>query len=288
MMSVAVGQAGSSRGLRHGSAGPSSRAASLVARGGGHRSAAAPPALPRLTWFLLFLSFLWLPPLGGRALALGGSTLASDGSTLGGRTLAATAQGSNGADIAKLEQALAASPDDLRAGNDYRMEIIKAAQYDRALDFFKQLVASNPTAANAHLNYGFGYVDKIPAAGSITQVILANNALTQFTRSLELRPSWIGYYTRGNSYLFWPKIFGRTKLGIADLEEAMKIQKAEAKRSYHVRTYIALGDGYFKMDDVARATAIWKEGLSLFPGNEALKQRVVATPEGVQRLLDAT
>lgn len=283
MMSVSVGQvAGSSRGMRHGSAGPSSRAASLVARGGAQRSeAAAPPALPWLTWFLLFLSFLWLPPLGG-------STLASDGSTLGGRTLAATAQGSNGADLAKLEQALAASPDDLRAGNDYRMEIIKAGQYDRALEFFKQLVASHPTAANAHLNYGFGYVDKIPAAGSITQVILANNALTQFTRSLELRPSWIGYYTRGNSYLFWPKIFGRTKLGIADLEEAMKIQKAEAKRSYHVRTYIALGDGYFKMDDVARATAIWKEGLSLFPGNEALTQRVAATPEGVQPLLDAT
>ena len=277
MMSVAVGQAGRSRGLRHGSAEQSSRAASLVARGVAQRSgAAAPPALPWLTWFLLFLSFLWLPPLGGRAQASGG------------RTLAATAQGSNGAGIAKLEQALAASPDDLRAGNDYRMEIIKAGQYDRALDFFKQLVASNPTAANAHLNYGFGYVDKIPAAGSITQVILANNALTQFTRSLELRPSWIGYYTRGNSYLFWPKIFGRTKLGIADLEEAMKIQKAEAKRSYHVRTYIALGDGYFKMDDVARATAIWKEGLSLFPGNEALKQRVVATPEGVQPLLDAT
>lgn len=185
-----------------------------------------------------------------------------------------------------LEQALAAKPDDLRAGNDYRMAIIQSGQYDRGLEFFRQLVATHPSAANAHLNFGFQYVDKIPAAGSITQVILANNALTEFSKSLELKPSWIGYYTRGNSYLFWPKIFGRTKLGIADLEEALKIQKAEPKRGYHVRVFVALGDGYFKMDDLARATAIWKEGLAQFPDNEALKQRLALQPDAVQALLD--
>ncbi len=187
--------------------------------------------------------------------------------------------------LAALEQALAAKPDDLRAGNDYRMAIIKAGQYDRGLAFFNQLVTSYPSAANAHLNYGFQYVDKIPAAGSITQVILANNALTEFSKALELKSSWIGYYTRGNSYLFWPKIFGRTKLGIADLEEALKIQKAEPKRAYHVRVYIALGDGYVKMDDPGKATAVWKEGLAQFPGSAALKQRLAAQGEALTLLL---
>lgn len=185
-----------------------------------------------------------------------------------------------------LEQALAANPDDLRAGNDYRMAVIKAGQYDRALEFFTQLVASHPSAANAHLNFGFEYVDKIPAAGSITQVILANNALTQFTRALELKPTWIGYYTRGNSYLYWPRIFGRTKLGIADLEEALKIQKAEPKRSYHVRVYVALGDGYYKMDDFEKATAVWKDGLAEFPDNAALKQRLSAQGDALKLLID--
>ena len=187
--------------------------------------------------------------------------------------------------LAALEQALAAKPDDLRAGNDYRMAIIKAGQYDRGLAFFNRLVTSHPSAANAHLNYGFQYVDKIPAAGSITQVILANNALTEFSKALELKASWIGYYTRGNSYLFWPKIFGRTTLGIADLEEALKIQKAEPKRAYHVRVYIALGDGYFKMDDPGKATAIWKEGLAQFPDSAALKQRLAAQGEALTLLL---
>ncbi len=196
------------------------------------------------------------------------------------------AQGPSDTEIGKLEQALSASPDDLRAGNDYRMAIIKAGQYDRGLAFFEQLVKQHPSAANARLNYGFQYVDKIPAAGSITQVILANNALTEFSKSLEIKPSWIAYYTRGNSYLFWPKIFMRTKLGIADLEAAMKIQKAEPKRHYHARTYVALGDGYFKYGELEKAAATWKEGLAQFPDNAALKQRVGQKPDDIQSLLD--
>ncbi len=187
--------------------------------------------------------------------------------------------------LAALEQALAAKPDDLRAGNDYRMAIIRAEQYDRGLAFFKELVAAHPKAANAHLNYGFQYVDKIPAAGAITQVILANNALTEFSKALELQPSWIGYYTRGNSYLFWPRIFGRTPLGIADLEAALKIQKAGPKRSYHARVYVALGDGYFKMDEFDKAAAIWKEGLERFPDDAALQQRLALDRGGITALL---
>ena len=190
--------------------------------------------------------------------------------------------------LAKLEQELSAKPDDLKAGNDYRLAVMQAKAYDRGIDFFESLVTKNPSASNAFLNYGFQYVDKIPVAGSITQVILANNALTQFSKSLELKPSWIGYYTRGNSYLFWPRIFGRTRLGIADLEEAMKMQKAEeGKRPYHVRTYIALGDGYWKMADLKKATAIWQEGLALFPDNDALKKRVSLQGDELATLIDA-
>jgi len=197
------------------------------------------------------------------------------------------------ADAARLEAAVAASPDDLRAGNDYRMAVIVAARtdrnlvkYDRAIAFFEKLVTDHPTAANAHLNYGFAYVDKIPAAGAITQVILANNALGAFTKSLDLRPSWIGLYTRGNSYLFWPRIFLRTKYGIADLEEALKMQNAEPKRPYHVRTYVSLGDGYWKMDDLPKAIATWKDGLAAFPDSAALRDRLAKQGDDLQKLID--
>src|SRR5258708_30955001 len=123
-------------------------------------------------------------------------------------------------------------------------------------------------ASPAYLNYGFAYVDKIPAAGSITQVIMANTALTQFTKSIELKPTWIALYTRGNSYLYWPRIFGRAQMGVNDLEKAYGMQKRDGKKSYYVRVYISLSDSYWKTDNIKKAKAIWKEGLEMFPESQ--------------------
>ena len=195
---------------------------------------------------------------------------------------------SGGADLAAMEAAIDAQPDDLKAGNDYRMAVIKAAQYDRAIAFFEKETKAHPQAANLFLNYGFAYVDKVPAAGSITQVILANNALTEFSKALEITPSWIGLYTRGNSYLYWPKIFGRTPLGVKDLEAAMAMQKAETKKSFHVRVWVSLGDAYYKMDDSAKAMATWKDGAAAFPDDANLKARLTRTGDDLQKILDDT
>ena len=185
-----------------------------------------------------------------------------------------------------LEAQLAADPDNLRAGSEYRRAVIRMGEYDRAIKFFEKLVGDHPNAANAHLHYGFAYVDKVPVAGSITQVILANNALSEFTKSVGLRPTWIALYTRGNSYLYWPRIFARASLGVADLEEAMKMQKADRKRRYHVRTFIALGDGYWKTDNLEKAKAIWEEGLKQFPDSPQLKARLEKNGDDLQAVID--
>src|SRR5712692_10396586 len=129
-------------------------------------------------------------------------------------------------DLSKFEAALASDPDNLRHGSEYRQAVIQAKEYDRSLKFFEKLVADHPKSGNAHLNYGFAYVDKIPAAGSITQVILANNALGEFSKAVEINPTWLALYTRGASYLFWPKLFDKAPLGVADLEKALALQKA--------------------------------------------------------------
>ena len=185
-----------------------------------------------------------------------------------------------------LEAQVAADPDNLRAGSEYRRAVIRMGEYDRAIKFFEKLVADHPNAANAHLNYGFAYVDKVPVAGSITQVILANNALGEFAKSVAVRPTWIALYTRGNSYLYWPKIFGRASLGVADLEEAMKMQKADRKRRYHVRTFIALGDAHWKTDDLDKARAVWEEGLKQFPDNPQLKARLDRNGDDLKAVMD--
>ncbi|MEJ2082714.1 MAG: hypothetical protein P8Y94_11230 [Acidobacteriota bacterium] len=191
--------------------------------------------------------------------------------------VAAVSSGNVDEALNHFEAALKAEPNNLRYGNDYRQAVIKEKAYDRSIAFFEKLVADHPDAANAFLNFGFAYVDKIPDSGSITQVLNANTALGYFTKSIDLEPSWIAYYTRGNSYLFWPKIFNRTQLGIDDLQVALKMQQAGPKLGVYVRTYIALGDGYWKMDEPEQARKFWKQGLEEYPGDEALEKRLAAS-----------
>lgn len=188
--------------------------------------------------------------------------------------------------LPQLEAALAADPDNLQPANDYRMAVIACDQYDRSIKFFGKLVADHPNSSNAYLNYAFAYVDKIPTAGSITQLILANNALTMFTKSIELKPSWIGYFARGKSYLYWPPIFERTKLGVADLETAMRMQKADKQHSYHVYTYVFLGDGYSKLGNLAKAREVWTAGLAEFPDNPQLKVRLSRQGDELKALIN--
>ena len=123
-----------------------------------------------------------------------------------------------------LELAIADDPDNLRYASEYRQAIIRNKEFDRSISSLPSCSADHPNSANLHLNYGFAYVDKIPTAGSITQVILANTALDEFSKAVELRPTWIAFYTRGASYLFWPKIFNKAPLGVADLEKALAMQ----------------------------------------------------------------
>ena len=173
-----------------------------------------------------------------------------------------------------LELAISGDPENARYASEYRQAAIRAKEFDRCVQFFQKAVADHPNSANLHLNSGFAYVDKIPAAGSVTQVILANTAQGEFSKAIEIQPSWIGYYTRGASYLFWPKVFNRAAMGVADLEKALELQKKGPSHAYYVRTYIALGDGYWKTDQLEKARKTWRQGLKEFPGNDPLKLRL--------------
>ena len=185
-----------------------------------------------------------------------------------------------------LELAVADDPENLRYASEYRQAIIRHKEFDRSIEFFAKLLADHPASANLHLNYGFAHVDKIPIAGSITQVILANTALGEFSKAVDLQSSWLAYYTRGASYLFWPRIFNKAPLGVADLKKVLTMQQSGPKRSYYVRTYIALGDGYCKMEEMDKARAAWQEGLRQFPDNPQLKDRLSLHGDDLVKLIE--
>lgn len=224
-----------------------------------------------------------------------GAAFGTDAPSLYEEGLAAVAAEDYEAAFDKLEAAVAAEPNNLRYGTAYRQAVIAAAGdekkelYDRCIEFFKKLVEAHPDAPNAFLNLGFAYVDKIPAEGAITQVILANSSLGFFGQALDLEESWLGRYSRGHAYLFWPAIFGRAPNGIADLEKAIEIAEQDGHpKPYHARAWAALGDGYWRLDDLGKAREIWKQGLEKFPGDPELAGRVSRTdPEELDAYLEA-
>jgi tetratricopeptide (TPR) repeat protein len=183
-----------------------------------------------------------------------------------------------------METALAAEPESLRLASEYRQAVIRAGAYDRAIDFFGKLVARHPDGPNAWLNYGYAYVDKIPSAGAVSRVILANESLKRFTRAIELNQGWLALYTRGSSYLYWPKVFGKWPLAMADLEKAMDLVRKAPKRRVYARVYISLGDACWRTGQAERARAVWREGLALYPGEPLLEARLERDAAGAKAL----
>jgi tetratricopeptide (TPR) repeat protein len=192
--------------------------------------------------------------------------------------------------LGMFEAALRADPNNLRHGNAYRLAVTKINQaptYDRCMAFFKQLVADHPKAANAWLNLGYAYVDKIPVEGAITQVLLANTALGYFSAALDVEESWLGRYTRGNSYLYWPAIFGRARSAIADLERAIELSRQTDKRGYHARAYVGLGQAYWRLNDLGKARQVWQEAVQLFPDDKELPGLLERDDEALHAFLTA-
>lgn len=173
-----------------------------------------------------------------------------------------------------FERALVGEPNRLRWGAEYRQAMIAGEAYDRCIDFWKALAEAHPDAPNAQLNLGYAYVDKIPVEGAITAVILANKALGHFGAALELEESWLAYYTRGNSYMYWPAIFNRTQLGIDDLEKALALAAEGEHRAYHGQAWAALGDAYWRLEQREKMRQTWKEGLERYPGTPQLEERL--------------
>ncbi|HEX2162326.1 MAG TPA: tetratricopeptide repeat protein, partial [Thermoanaerobaculia bacterium] len=188
--------------------------------------------------------------------------------------------------LAGFEAALRQAPDHLVWGSEYRHAALAAEAHDRAIDFFDELTAAHPRSAAARLNLGYAHVDKIPAAGSVTQVVLANAALGHFTAALEIEESWLGRYTRGNSYVYWPPIFQKTRLGIADLERAIEIAERLPPKAIHARAWVALGDARWRLGERDAARATWREGLERYPGSAELEARLGREGEALAAFLD--
>jgi tetratricopeptide (TPR) repeat protein len=191
--------------------------------------------------------------------------------------------------LGALEAGLAADPENLRAGAEYRQIAIAGNAYDRAIAFFERLAQRPNAGPHLYLNLALAYVDKIPTVSAFRRISIGNKATRAVTRSIELQPSEVAYAVRGMVNLRFEKgFYHRTPQGVADLEQALRLSKAHARSLYVARIYVALGDGYWRLKNGMKAREIWREGSGLFPADAQLRQRLTSPDNVVTDTIDRT
>jgi tetratricopeptide (TPR) repeat protein len=177
--------------------------------------------------------------------------------------------------IEAFEKAIAGDPENLKLAADYRQLVIMGGEFDRSIDFLERLAKQKGSGPDVRISLALAYVDKVPTSGDLRRLYLGRDAMNALTRSIEQKPSVLAYSVRGLINLFYNTfIFRRTDKGIADLKQALALATADTPPMLLARVYVALGDGYFRLDDLAKANETWSAGLAKCPEDAALKLRL--------------
>jgi tetratricopeptide (TPR) repeat protein len=187
-----------------------------------------------------------------------------------------------------LEQAVAAEPENLALGAEYRQVTIAAGLFDRAIDFFRGLARPNRSGPNVKINLALAYVDKVPTAGDIRRLYLGRDAMNALTQAIAVRPSVLAYYMRGQINLYYNRfIFQRTDKGVVDLTQALSMVTKETPPALVARIYAALGDGYFRLENLAKAREVWSTGLAACPDDAGLRTRLESKGQALLEVVTA-
>jgi len=187
--------------------------------------------------------------------------------------------------LSELEAKVRNHPDDIAIASKYRIQCLKLGEYDRSTRFFEQLTNEYPKIRNIRLQLALTYVDKMPKCGGMAAIVckgtLARKSLVQIGILIEADETWWpAVYARAMNHLHWPRALRHSTMAIADFKRCIKLLQTQSEsgskpvRSYHVRTYIGLGDALAKNEEFQEALAAWREGLAIFPGNPELKERL--------------
>ena len=197
--------------------------------------------------------------------------------------LAASGVAAAPSDLASLERAIAADPENLRVAAEYRQLAIAAKAFDRSIDYLANLAKQPNAGPNLAISLALAYVDKVPTSGEIRRLYLGRDALNALTKSIERRPRVLAYYLRGVVNLFYNNlIFKRTPRGLEDLKQALALVTPQTPPALTARIYASIGDGYWRLEDRPKAREIWTTAVAKFPDDSELKRRLDADAEKVR------
>jgi len=188
---------------------------------------------------------------------------------------AGAAAGSDMRSLVEIERAVQSDPENLQLAADYRQQAIPARDFDRPIGVLEKLAKQKGSGPNVQISLALAYVDKVPTSGDIRRLYLGRDAIGALTRAIAQQPTPLAYYVRGLINLYYNNfIFHRVPQGIADLEQALAMTTADSPPALILRARTALGDGYFRLGNAAKARDVWSAAHQQFPADAGLKNRL--------------
>lgn len=183
--------------------------------------------------------------------------------------------GSDMRSLVEIERAVQSDPENLQLAADYRQQAIPARDFDRPIGVLEKLAKQKGSGPNVQISLALAYVDKVPTSGDIRRLYLGRDAIGALTRAIAQQPSPLAYYVRGLINLYYNNfIFRRVPQGIADLEQALAMTTADSPPALILRVRTALGDGYFRLGNSAKARDVWSAAHQQLPADAGLKNRL--------------
>jgi tetratricopeptide (TPR) repeat protein len=187
----------------------------------------------------------------------------------------ASAAGNESRTIEELERAVLNDPENLLLAADYRQVAIAARDFDRPIGVLEKLAKRKGSGPNVQISLALALVDKVPTSGDIRRLYLGRDAISALTKAIAQKPTALAFYVRGLINLYYNNfIFHRVPRGIADLEQAMAMATGDSPPALMLRVRTALGDGYFRLGNAAKAREAWSAALQQFPADTGLKNRL--------------
>lgn len=153
-----------------------------------------------------------------------------------------------------------------------------AGKLDEAIRTLEERASKESGTPEIPATLGQAYLHK---AGSIQDVreqgILGMKADQTFDLALNLDPeNWEARFWKATAMSYWPAQLGKGKEVIEHLVELVKQQEARPPQPQFAQVYALLGEQYQKQGYEDYATQAWKRGITLFPADETLSNKLAA------------
>jgi tetratricopeptide (TPR) repeat protein len=168
---------------------------------------------------------------------------------------------------------------DIQALNALRLRLKTNNKEIVAQAFFAALASRKPTDP-VLLNLSLTYVDQMMGKNLLQQGNLSTRSQDAAEQIIKHNAQdWTAWYIRGINNLYWPDWFGKASLARDYLTEAIAIHERlspveKDSNDKYALGYLALGDAYALLDNLAEARKTWQKGLRIYPYFTKLRERL--------------